>query len=565
MAEQALRARPLALLLALGATPALGASPPLPDATGPGSLPSVRAAAEARATAERGGLADTSVAPPIRLGQFGYPITGVPSAPAEPSRAWEIRPSLSVQAVATDNLRQSSNRKSGDVFTTIEPGVAISADTARLQGVLSYAPSARFHAENRNEDRLDHNFNGQALASLVPGRVYLDVRGASSVQSVTGGFAPESNAVAEEGDRLQTTSFQVSPYIVQRFGDTATAQIGYAFQSVDQSGGDGALALQPGLAGQGLRRGDVTQSFTAHQGYAVVRTGPDFGRLAMEGRLEATSYIGDGVLDGAYRRIGTVEARYAILRGVALLVEGGYEQQRFAGTPGIDISEPVWAVGARFDFSESSRMTVRYGRRDGFNSLSVDASIAVGGRTRVSARYGEKLSSSALDAADLLSTTSLDQFGNPIDLSTGLPVVRPFSGSFLGTQNSLSRVRSASAAIVQTWPRDIFALTVTQEERTPVSVAQGGTAFAQRGTSGSFTWSHALTPATDAIAFLQYGRSSSDLGGDGTTMSASLTFVHQLRERTALTLQLASSRRETAGSNQTATQNYILIGLRQTF
>ncbi|WP_439596839.1 TIGR03016 family PEP-CTERM system-associated outer membrane protein [Falsiroseomonas sp.] len=560
MAERALCAPPLALLLALGVSPALAASPPLPDATGPGSLPSVRAAAEAAATAERGGATEGSAAPPIRLGQFGFPVTGTPAAPAEPARAWTIRPSLSVQGVATDNLRQSANGKSGDVFTTIEPGVAISAETARLQGVLNYAPSARFHAENGDEDRLDHNFNGQALASLVPGRVYLDLRGASSVQSVTGGFAPESSAVAEERDRLQTTSFQVSPYLVQRFGDTATAQIGYAFQSVDQSGGDGALALQPGL-----QRGDVAQSFTAHQGYAVLRTGPDFGRLAMEGRLEATSYIGDGVLDGAYRRIGTVEARYAILRGVALLVEGGYEQQRFAGTPGIDISEPVWAVGTRLDFSESSRMTLRYGRRDGFNALSVDASLAVGGRTRVSARYGERLSSSALDAADLLSTTSLDQFGNPIDLATGLPVARPFSGSFLGTQNSLARVRSASAAIVQTWPRDIFALTVTREERSPVSVAQGGSSFAQRGTSGSFTWSHALTPATDAIAFLQYGRSSSELGGDGTTLSASLTFVHQLRERTALTLQLASSRRETAGSNETATQNYILIGLRQTF
>lgn len=557
--------RGAALALGMAAVPALAASPPLPGYTGPGSLPSVRAAAEAEDAAARGVEVVEPTAPPIRIDQFGFPTTGpLPAAPG-PSRAWTIVPSLTVQAVATDNLTNSGNRKSGDVFTTISPGVLVSADTARLQGVLNYRPSARFHANNSDQDRFDQNFNGQALVSIVPGTLFLDMRGSSSIQSVNGGFAPESSVVADDRDRLQTTSFQISPYIVHRFGDTATMQVGYAYQWVDQSGDDPVLALQPDRFGSGVRGGRAAQSFTAHEGYAVVRTGPNFGRLALEGRLQATAYDGDGVLDGAYRRLGSVEARYAILRGVSVLVMGGYEQQRFRGTPGIDISEPIWAVGARFDFSESSRMTVRYGRRNGFNSLSFDASVAVGGRTRVSGRYAETLSTGALQAADLLSTTSLDQFGNPIDLSTGLPVVRPLSGSFLGTQNNLARIKTASAAIVQTWPRDTFALTLTREEQTPVSVAAGGSSFGQRGTSAGFTWSHALTPRTSAAAFLQYGRSSSGLRGDGTIMSASLSFVHALRENTTATLQLASRRNEFSGGNGISTQNFILIGLRQTF
>lgn len=553
-------ARGAVLALAMAAAPALAASPPLPSDTGAGSLPSTRARADAAAAAGRGEEVTLPTAPPIRIGQFGFPITGTPATAAEPGRAWTIVPSLSVQGVATDNMFQSAGRKSGDVFTTITPGILVSADTARLQGVLSYSPSARFHANNGDQNGIDHFFNGQALAALVPGRVFLDMRGSSSVQSIAGGFAPEGNLVTNERDRLQTTSFQISPYIVHRFGDTATAQVGYAFQSVDQSGSGLVPTAQPGVWA-----GNPGQSFTAHQGYAVVRTGPDFGRLAMEGRLDATSYVGDGVLDDAYRRFATLEARYAILRGVSVLAMGGWEQQRFGGTPGIDLNEPVWGVGLRLDFSDTSQMTLRYGRRDGFNSFSLDSSFDVGGRTRISARYAERLSTGAMEAADLLSTTSLDQFGNPIDLSTGLPVARPFSGSFLGAQTSLARVRTASAAIVQTWPRDTFALTLTREERIPVSVAQGGSSFAQRGTSAAFTWAHALTPRTDVIAFAQYGRSSSDLRGDGTVMSASLTFVHQLAERTSVTLQLASSRRDDAGGGGSATQNFILIGLRQTF
>ncbi|MDO9502898.1 TIGR03016 family PEP-CTERM system-associated outer membrane protein [Falsiroseomonas sp.] len=563
MADLLLRGAVLALGMA--AVPAWATSPPLPGSTGPGSLPSVRAAAEAEGAAARGVDLVAPTAPPIRIGQFGFPTTGpLPAAPG-PARAWTIVPSLTVQAVATDNLTNSGNRKSGDVFTTITPGVLVSADTARLQGVLNYTPTARFHANNTDQDRFDQNFNGQALVSVVPGTLFLDMRGSSSIQSVNGGFAPEGSIVTDDRDRLQTTSFQISPYIVHRFGDTATMQVGYAYQWVDQSGDDPVLALQPGQFRPGVQGGTAAQSFTAHEGYAVVRTGPDFGRLALEGRLQATAYDGDGVLDGAYRRLGSVEARYAILRGLSVLVMGGYEQQRFGGTPGIDIDEPIWSVGTRFDFSEASQVTVRYGRRNGFNSLSFDGSVAVGGRTRISGRYAETLSTGALQAADLLSTTSLDQFGNPVDLSTGLPVVRPFSGSFLGSQNNLARIKTASAAIVQTWPRDTFALTLTREERTPVSVAEGGSSFGQRGTSAGFTWSRSLTPRTTAVGFLQYGRSSNDLRGDGTIMSASLTFVHALRENTTATLQLASRRNDASVGNGTSTQNFILIGLRQTF
>jgi uncharacterized protein (PEP-CTERM system associated) len=548
-----------ALALALSLAPMTGdaATPPLPGDTGVGSLPSARAAAAPRG--EDGQLlAPADTGPQIRLGNFGFPITGEQPTLAEPGRAFTITPSIEVQALATDNVFQNANRKSSDVITTVTPGVVISADTARLQGVLNYRPSARFYANNSDENSIDHNFNGSALVTLVPGFAFLDLRGQSSVRSASGGRAPESGLVTEEDDRLQTTSFQISPYIVHRFGDTATMQIGYAYMNVDQSGN----SLVRGPNGQIF---NVGQSYEAHQGYAVVRTGPAFGRLALEGRLEATEYIGEGVLDGAYRRIGTVEARYAILRGLYVLGEIGYEQQKYGGTPGIDIDEPVWSVGARVDVTDRGTITVRYGRRNGFNSASLDAGVQIGVRTRLSARYSEGLSNSALEAGDLLTTTTLDEFGNPVDLATGLPAARPFAGSFLGSENSLNRVKTASATLSLAWPRDRFAATVTREERTPVSVAVGGSNFAQSGTSGSLTWARNLSERTDAVAFVQYGRTSSDVFGDGTVLSMGLTFVQQLREGLTGQLQFGRNTRDNAGVGGSATQNFVLIGLRQTF
>jgi uncharacterized protein (PEP-CTERM system associated) len=549
----------MAAALALSMAPMAGdaATPPLPGDTGVGSLPSARAAALPRGE-DGQPLAPTETAPQIRLGNFGFPITGDQPTLAEPGRAFTITPSIEVQALATDNVFNRANQKSSDVITTVTPGVLISADTARLQGVLNYRPSARFYANNSDENSIDHNFNGAALVTLVPGFAYLDLRGQSAVRSASGGRAPESGLVTDDDDRLQTTSFQVSPYIVHRFGDTATMQIGYAYLNVDQSGN----SLVQGPNGQVF---NVGQSYEAHQGYAVVRTGPAFGRLAMEGRLEATEYIGEGVLDEAYRRIGTVEARYAILRGLYVLGEVGYEQQRYGGNPGVDIDEPVWSVGVRVDVTDRGTITVRYGRRNGFNSASLDAAVQVGVRTRISARYSEGLSNSALEAGDLLTTTTLDQFGNPVDLATGLPATRPLTGSFLGSENSLNRVKTASATLSQAWPRDRFALTLRREERTPISVAAGGSNFAQTGTSGSLTWARSLSERTEAVAFVQYGQTSSDVFGDGTVSSIGLTFVQQLRERLTGQLQFGRNVRDNSGTGGRSTQNFVLIGLRQTF
>lgn len=546
-------------ILFVGAAPAFAEPPPAPTDVGPGSLPTTRAAAQA----EEGALPGPSLtAPAVRLGAFGFPSGAQPAPEPDPTRRWTIVPSLGVQVMGTDNVFQTAHNRRADMITTILPSLLMSADTPRFQGVLNYSPNIQIYADTRGQNRMDQHFNGQGLATLVPDLLFLDIRGASNVQTLTGGIAPESTLVTDRRNTVQTTSFQVSPYLIHRFGDLATVRAGYAFQYVDQRADSqsGQFAVSP--SGQPTF---LNQNFTAHEVYAVARTGPDFGRLALEGRVDSTSYIGTGVLDGAYRHTGSVEARYALIRGLSALVEGGYEHQRYAGVPGIRISGPIYSVGLRVDFSDESRIVAKYGRHDGFDSASLDATLALGGRTRFSARYHERLSSSASAAGDLLATTSLDTLGNPIDISTGLPVVQPFANSFLGAQTSLMRVRSASAALVQSWPRDTIALTFNYEKRDPVSVVPGTAAFAQEGSSGAISWAHALTERTTAFAYVQYGQFTNGFFGKGDLVTASLTFTHQLQPRLTGTLQLATSSRSDETTSGRATQNFILVGLRQSF
>ncbi|WP_158601035.1 TIGR03016 family PEP-CTERM system-associated outer membrane protein [Teichococcus wenyumeiae] len=555
-------------LAALSAVPAAAQVPPLPGTSVPASSPSDGiplgddiGSGEAAGVSEGGSAAPWAEAGPVRLGTLGFPYTAL-ATPDASTRGWSFTPSLGLELEATDNLYATRRNRKADFITRLQPGLLFTVDTARLQGVFNYQPELELHAAQGSQNGIDHFLNGQLLLTVVPNAVYVDLRGSAGVQAAGGGYAP---TVGETGSRrendVQTSSFQISPYVVHRFGGTATVQAGYALQHVSQSLQDGAdVAVTP--TGQ---RYFSNQDFTAHEFYGTVRSGEDFGRLALEGQAVATEYDGTGVLDNAYRRNVSVESRFAINRFFSVLGEVGYEWLRYSGFPPFQVSDTIWSGGARLTFSDESFITARYGHRDGFDSARVDAALTLGGRTRFYANYAERLTTGAQRAADLLTTTTLDELGNPVDTATGAPLAQPFSNSFLGVQSSLTRLRTASASISQDWGRDTFILTVSYERQRPIATEFGTVPTRQSGTSGSLTWAHDLTPFTSAVSYVQYGTLKTPARGSGDVFTASLALVTQLRPGLAATLQYMLTNRSDDFSGGRATQNVILAGLRQTF
>jgi uncharacterized protein (PEP-CTERM system associated) len=248
-----------------------------------------------------------------------------------------------------------------------------------------------------------------------------------------------------------------------------------------------------------------------------------------------------------------------------VLGEVGYEWLRYSGIPPFQVADTIWSGGAKLTFSEESFIVARYGHRDGFNSARVDAALSLGARTRFFANYAERLTTGAQRAADLLTTTTLDELGNPVDTATGAPVAQPFSNSFLGVQSSLTRLRTASASITQQWSRDTFTLSVQYEQQRPVSTEFGTVPARQNGTSGSVTWGHELTPSTTAVSYLQYGSFKTPGRGKGDVFTASVALVTELRPGLAATLQYALTNRGDDFTDGRALQNVIIAGLRQTF
>lgn len=526
------------------------AEPPLPGAEGPflGTGPG------------------TPKTEPTLPGLQIYPILlGTEAPPAGvPEPGWHIVPSLGVQVLATDNANTGASGRRGDVITTINPGIQITVNTSHLAGAVSYSPTAQFYAEESNQNRVNHAFNGDLLTTIIDDTLYLDLRGYGAVEPAGGGFTPLNNPFAPQNpvpvnrhNQIQTLDFQASPYLLHRFGSFATMQVGYSYGYLEQTGNAVFLpeATQPFF---------TPQTTISNEGYAVVRTGEDFGRLNFELHLDATSYSGTSVLAGGHNDFATIQASYAVTRTVTALVESGYENQRYGGTQPLSIHDIIWGVGIRVQPDPQSTIIVRYGHRNGFNSASVDAGVNIGARTRVFASYSDELGTIDLLGADLLATTSLDALGNPVNTDTGAPLIAPFGGGLLATQSGLSRIKRGTVGITQTWPRDTVTLSLFYDDITPITTIPGTASFPQQGFSGGPSWSHNLTRDTVLTLSVQYGRTESSVAGSGDVYTATAALNHLFTPTLVGSLEYVFNRSGAVPSDR-AVQNIVIATLTKTF
>lgn len=506
-----------------------------------------------------------TVAPdsPFRPGTLGFPFNTLYAAPSGPPRAWTITPSIGLSATFNDNIRNTPDNRESDLILGVTPGILLRADTARIQGTLNYTPTANFYLQNSSDDRIDHRGIAQFSSVLVPDFLFLDARGAATVQSLSGGFAQDENTAVARDDQVQTLTASLSPYIVQRFRGLATMRAGYTFSYTDQGRATDNVPVDTGFGPVDFR----SSSFMSHTGYAVVRTGEDFGRFLLQGSVSGTEYDGDGTYDGAYRRTALLEVGYGITRAIAGLVEVGYEQQRYNTVPVTEIDEAIWAIGFRYTPNEATSITVKYGHRDGYNSAYVLGRTELGLRTRLFANYSDRLSTSGLQANDLLQSIVLDPLGNPVDAQTGAPVLPSTSNSLLSVQNGLFRTRNATVSLSHSLPRDTITLSVTHTNQRPVAAAPDQTTpqFGQKSTSFGLTWSRPLSEATNLTAFARYGISTADNRGETNNYLAGAALTHLINPSLTGSLSYRVSYREGGGLSDAVLQNIIVAAVRQTF
>lgn len=538
---------------ALSATglPATGPSVPAPIAAPGGLLPATGANLRA------GDLQDV-----LGVGALNQPLQ-------QPARSWTVSPSLGLGEEFTDNVQGNVGRGRGaDVITLFQPGLNLSVDTTRLQGTLSYHPEVDLYARNSGDTQVDQDFGGQALATLLPGTLFLDLRGDGTVTS--NGFGGPVGTVANGyGGATQSVDLSASPYALHRFGPWGTGEVGANVSRTTVGAPEGSP--EP-VAGFGLTPFDqvTNQDVTSYSGHVAFATGEAFNRYSGTVLGYATKYDGTGVLANAVRDTATVDNDYAVTRFVTVLTRAGYEHIRYAGSNPQRIDDEIWNAGLRLTLGPDSTVSASYGHHDGFDSATVDLALSPTARTRFFLRYSEGLTTEAEQLQGALADSDFDQLGNPVDHSSGAPLLN--DAGFFGAQDNLYRSRSLTATAQLVKPRDTVSASIDAEDNTLVSSSElpgeplNGLG-SNKGLYGSLTWSHALSPLLSLQALGQYGITEEDgPGGRQDFLLGSLSLARALSPTLSAQLSYSFNRRSGDGASTPAlSQNVVIVSAVKSF
>jgi len=486
-----------------------------------------------------------------------------------------IVPSLGVQELVTDNVLLTPTNRRSDFVTTISPGIAVTADTPRLQARLDYSPTLYRYALTPSQNLIGQSLYANGTTTVAPDLFFIDARGYASLQPSTPGLAtgglngtsisPTVGAgVTNPSQGIPTTqltqvsSFSASPYLTHRFDGFGTGALRYTLSNTNFSGGTNTLLSPTGIALQNT-------ATTTNEATATFLTGENFGPFASRLLLDTAQSTGTGVFNNASNQLATIDAAYAITRRISALGTIGYEEIRFSGIPPTRISDVVWAAGVRLTPSPDTTITATYGHQNGFTAPNVSLSWNLTELTTLTASYSEGLSTSAQDIANNLAVSDVNPLGQLIDTRTSQPLL--ISNPALGLQSGVFRARNLTATGTVRLQRDQITASVYRSENLLVAQSSPGSGTSQRVTGASLAWSHELNPLTTATLGLGYSHSafpsSTAMEQSLFTISASISYAFN----SSLTGWAGYNHldRSSPQPQQRLVSNTALVGLRKSF
>lgn len=519
-------------------------------------------------------LAETGTT--VQVGALHQQLAGLMggAAGALASPGWRFTPALGVQESWTDHLLGSDGTGKSSFITTFTPSALINGQTTRTNTTISYAPSLQYYS-NGSQTLINQNLNAASQITVLPERLFLDLRGFAAVQPTYGGYGPSYSGYGSSGttalsgqNQSQTLGFSAHPYLRQSLGDLGSAELGatlsYASQnSLASNQTSGQSPLNTTLGGG--------QNYTSEQEYFSLASGSALGRTSAGLLVSASQDSGSGVMNNAYRNQAVMNLGYAITRSLTALAVFGYDDVHYGGTPPYNYSGPQWSGGARWVPNPDSSITVLYGSLQGVQSVQLDASYAPTARTRVYARYSEGISSGLQQLLSGMNGSTLDPMGNPVNRATNTPV--QLGGGFYGTQNNLAQVTNASVTATLLRDRDAFSVTFSRQQSHQLAAASAADAsnLDSTGWYGTLSWQRDLWVNLNASTFVQVGTNQYTTVGAGQnydTLVFGLSLSYVVSRTVNAYAQYSWTRQgypTSGGSIQTLPTNLIVFGASKSF
>ncbi len=293
--------------------------------------------------------------------------------------SWRIEPAIVVSETYTDNVDLDASSQQSDFVTQVSPQFLITGDGARLNTSINYAANYFYYPGDDNDKHdLRHNLMATLSSELISETFFIDGSASINQQFLDRRRAISASRVSRTQNRRTVQSYQLSPYLVHRFGTWATAQLRYDFRHV-RTAVDTIQTSPDTFFGNSL----------SNAGSFTVSSGRYFSKLnwtlLAEYRTEERENLAD--YDTTTAR---ADFSYQLTRIFALLGSIGYQNREATGSFA-NFKGLIWDAGFRLVPGPRTSVSFRYGNQYNGDTFSLNAQYKITAKDAVNLSYTDRI------------------------------------------------------------------------------------------------------------------------------------------------------------------------------
>ncbi|NHZ78002.1 TIGR03016 family PEP-CTERM system-associated outer membrane protein [Massilia sp. CCM 8695] len=368
-------------------------------------------------------------------------LLAAPSSRAE----WKFTPTVDLRETYTDNVALTRADEAKSRFVTeLTPGFSLLNKGPRLNLFANY--KLHYYAFDDNDvEGVRHaqsQLRAAAKATVIGDLLFLDADGAIGQQAVSA-FGPQVNSNGyASANRANVKTWRISPYLLHRFGSSATAAVRYTHDSVDA-----------GRIGFGDSSSEVlTMNLNSGRTFRRVGWGVQYSGQRVDDSIAPKSNV----------KMVSANARYRLGQEFNLTASAGYDEYDYQ-SGGEPTKGRFWQGGIEWTPTSRTSLVAGGGKRYYGNTYNLRA-LHRSRRTVWSINYSDSVTTTrsqlllpaTIDTASMLDRLFTAQIPDPakraqaVDAyirSTGLPSALADSINYFSNRYILQKQFQASVAL----------------------------------------------------------------------------------------------------------------------
>jgi hypothetical protein len=443
---------------------------------------------------------------PLGLAPLGFGV--VPLQANDPTApAYLITPYVSISETLTDNVHYVHSPRDFAAYTNLAPGLSFSADTPRLQAVLTgNLNTALYVPSSTNLNQVYGSLYANGFGTIVPDALFVNLNSIVTQSSTLPGFGFQNLSRLPTNQQTQFYSTTVSPFVRHSFDGLVDTELRYTFNSTNY-GGNTTVVTSPSGIPTSLNSGIL------NEGTFIAATGRDFSRSLSRLTIDASNFNSASTdRNSQFNAFNDLEFR--ITPQIAALARVGYQNIQYPFVPAATFVGPTWLIGGALGTygigaygagaDQGGYFALQYGRQQGVYGFTGSAQYNITPTMLFTASLIQGISGQSQYLASTLATSTLDPYGSIVDQYSGLPTA--FYNSGLGLTNNVYRQHLLNAGITETIARDHYSLYGTYSNYQ--SLTPGTSSAPTKSVGVYLTWSRDIRPDLNGYASLGYYNSS---------------------------------------------------------